>query len=123
MANDHEILRADIPSVGTFTAREISVMNAAVLGGRFIDAHRLEELAAVAFEGVDQIFGTPARPALGCPLGRARPTRLIFDTGRQELDACSFVGDELRRPGAKRCDGDEHGLPPPMDHCTAYGVR
>ncbi|BFO18099.1 serine hydrolase domain-containing protein [Streptomyces sp. KM77-8] len=70
MANDHEILRADIPSVGTFTARDISAMNAALLDGRLIDARRLEELTAVAFEGTDQIFGNPARLALGYPLGR-----------------------------------------------------
>ncbi|MDT0395677.1 MULTISPECIES: serine hydrolase domain-containing protein [Streptomyces] len=70
MANDAAILRADIPSVGTFTARDISAMNAALLDGRLVDARRLEELTAVAFEGTDQIFGNPARLALGYPLGR-----------------------------------------------------
>jgi CubicO group peptidase (beta-lactamase class C family) len=70
MANSQEILRADIPSVGTFTARAIAAMNAAVLDGRLIDRHHLEELTAVAFEGTDQVFGNHARLALGYPLGR-----------------------------------------------------
>lgn len=70
LGNSPEILRADIPSVGTFTARAVASMNAAVLDGRLIDAHQLEELTAVAFEGTDQVFGNPARLALGYPLGR-----------------------------------------------------
>ncbi|WP_211261357.1 serine hydrolase domain-containing protein [Pseudonocardia acaciae] len=70
MGNDHEILRADIPSVGTFTARGVAAMNAAVLDGRLIDPRQLEELTAVAFEGIDQVFGNHARLALGYPLGR-----------------------------------------------------
>ncbi|MGH3639296.1 MAG: serine hydrolase domain-containing protein [Mycobacterium sp.] len=70
IGNSHEILQADIPSVGTFTARGIAAMNAAVLDGRLIDSHQLAELTAVAFEGTDQVFGTHARLALGYPLGR-----------------------------------------------------
>ncbi|WP_413812813.1 serine hydrolase domain-containing protein [Streptomyces sp. OE57] len=70
MGNNHEILQADIPSVGTFTARAMAAMNAAVLDGRLIDSCQLEELTAVAFEGTDQVFGNPARMALGYPLGR-----------------------------------------------------
>ncbi|MFJ1749832.1 serine hydrolase domain-containing protein [Streptomyces sp. NPDC088116] len=70
MGNSDEILRADIPSVGTFTARGIAAMNAAVLDGRLIDSHQLEELTAVAFEGTDQVFGNHVRLALGYPLGR-----------------------------------------------------
>ncbi|MEU4314166.1 serine hydrolase domain-containing protein [Nocardia sp. NPDC024068] len=75
MGNSREILQADIPSVGTFTARGIAAANAALLDGRLIDAHQLAEVTAVAFEGTDQVFGTPARLALGYPLGRlgARP--------------------------------------------------
>jgi CubicO group peptidase (beta-lactamase class C family) len=70
MGNSREILQADIPSVGTFTARGIAAMNAAVLDGRLIDSHQLEEVTAVAFEGTDQVFGNHARQALGYPLGR-----------------------------------------------------
>ncbi len=70
MGNSHEILQADIPSVGTFTARGIAAMNAAALDGRLIDSHQLKEVTAVAFEGTDQVFGHHARLALGYPLGR-----------------------------------------------------
>ncbi|MBQ1089415.1 beta-lactamase family protein [Streptomyces sp. B93] len=70
MGNSPAILQGDIPSVGTFTARGMAAMNAAVLDGRLVDAHQLGELTAVAFEGTDQVFGTPARLALGYPLGR-----------------------------------------------------
>lgn len=75
MGNSPEILQADIPSVGTFTARAIAAMNAAVLDGRLIDADQLEEVTAVALQGIDQVFGNQARLALGYPLGRigARP--------------------------------------------------
>ncbi|MDV3126491.1 beta-lactamase family protein [Mycobacterium sp. 21AC1] len=70
MGNSREILQADIPSVGTFTARGVAAMNSAVLDGRLIDMRQLQELTAVAFEGTDAVFGTPARLALGYPLGR-----------------------------------------------------
>ncbi|TDD64477.1 class A beta-lactamase-related serine hydrolase, partial [Actinomadura darangshiensis] len=70
MANSQDILEADIPSVGTFTARGIAAMNAAVLDGRLMDSHQLQEVTAVAFEGTDQVFGNQARLALGYPLGR-----------------------------------------------------
>ncbi|MBZ2194596.1 hypothetical protein KCQ71_00400 [Ruania sp. N2-46] len=81
MGNSPAILHADIPSVGTFTARGIAAAHAAVLDGRLIDPHQLEEMTAVAFEGVDRVFGNPVRLALGYPLGRpggrrtARPPR------------------------------------------------
>ncbi|WSY37147.1 beta-lactamase family protein (plasmid) [Streptomyces sp. NBC_00887] len=70
MGNSHDILQADIPSVGTFTARGIAAMHAAVLDGRLMDSHQLEEVTAVAFEGTDQVFGSQARLGLGYPLGR-----------------------------------------------------
>lgn len=70
MGNSHEILQADIPSVGTFTARGIAAMHAALLDGRLVDSHQLEVVTAVAFEGIDQVFGNPVRLALGYPLGR-----------------------------------------------------
>jgi CubicO group peptidase (beta-lactamase class C family) len=75
MGNSPEFLLADIPSVGTFTARGIAAVYAALLDGRLIAADQLAELSAVAFEGTDQVFGNHARLALGYPLGRigARP--------------------------------------------------
>jgi CubicO group peptidase (beta-lactamase class C family) len=68
--NNGEILRADIPSVGIATAHGLAAMYNAVLRGKLVDSARLAELSAPAFEGVDQVFGTPARMALGFPIGR-----------------------------------------------------
>lgn len=70
MGNDPTFLQADIPSVGTFTARGIAAVYAAMLDGRLIAPDQLAELSSVAFEGTDQVFGNPARLALGYPLGR-----------------------------------------------------
>ncbi|PXX56462.1 CubicO group peptidase (beta-lactamase class C family) [Nocardia tenerifensis] len=70
LGNSREILRADIPSVGTFTARGIAAVHAAVLDGRLIDAAQLAQVTAVAFEGTDRVFGNQARLGLGYPLGR-----------------------------------------------------
>ncbi|QNE18605.1 beta-lactamase family protein [Kribbella qitaiheensis] len=70
MGNDSTLLRADIPSVGTFTARGIAAMYSALIDGRLVDEEQLRELSATAFEGTDQVFGNPARLALGYPLGR-----------------------------------------------------
>jgi CubicO group peptidase (beta-lactamase class C family) len=68
--NNGEILRADIPSVGIATAHGLAAMYNAVLQGKLVDPARLAELSALAFEGVDQVFGTPSRMALGFPIGR-----------------------------------------------------
>jgi len=68
--NDGEILRADIPSVGTVTAHGLAAMYNAVLQGKLVNSARLAELSALAFDGVDQVLGYPARMALGFPLGR-----------------------------------------------------
>jgi CubicO group peptidase (beta-lactamase class C family) len=63
-------LRADVPSVGTATAHGLAAMFNGVLQGTLADAARSADLCAVAFEGVDQVFGNPARMALGFPIGR-----------------------------------------------------
>ncbi|MET7673130.1 serine hydrolase domain-containing protein [Micromonospora luteifusca] len=68
--NNSEILRADIPSVGIATAHGLAAMYNGVLQGKLVNSARLAELSALAFEGVDQIFGSPVRMALGFPLGR-----------------------------------------------------
>lgn len=68
--NSSEILRADIPSVGIATAHGLAAMYDAVLQGTLVDPARLAQLSAPAFEGTDQVFGTPARMALGVPIGR-----------------------------------------------------
>ncbi len=68
--NDAGILRADIPSVCTATAHGLAAMFDALLRGELVDPARLARLSALAFEGTDQVFGTPARMALGYPIGR-----------------------------------------------------
>ncbi|MFI6170618.1 serine hydrolase domain-containing protein [Nocardia sp. NPDC051052] len=68
--NNGDILRADIPSVGIASARGLAAMFDAVLQGKLVDSARLTEFSAPAFEGADQVFGTPARMALGFPIGR-----------------------------------------------------
>jgi CubicO group peptidase (beta-lactamase class C family) len=68
--NNGEILRADIPSVGIATAHGLATMYNALLQGKLVDSARLAELSTLAFEGVDQVFGNPARMALGFPIGR-----------------------------------------------------
>ncbi|MER7283169.1 serine hydrolase domain-containing protein [Dactylosporangium sp. NPDC000244] len=70
LGNDEGILRADIPSVGSATAHGLAAMFNTLLRGRLVDAARLAELSALAFEGTDRVFGTPARMALGFPIGR-----------------------------------------------------
>ncbi|MET9249186.1 serine hydrolase domain-containing protein [Nonomuraea sp. NPDC003709] len=65
--NDADILRSDIPSVAIATAHGLAAMFNALLRGELMDPVRLSGLA---FEGVDRVFGTPARMALGFPLGR-----------------------------------------------------
>lgn len=70
LGNDPDILRADVPSVGTATARGLAAMYDALLRGRLVGAEQLAELSAVAFEGTDRVHGTPARMALGFPVGR-----------------------------------------------------
>jgi CubicO group peptidase (beta-lactamase class C family) len=68
--NDAEILGADIPSVGIATAHGLATMYDALLQGRLVDPARLAELSAPAHEGMDRVFGSPARMALGFPIGR-----------------------------------------------------
>ncbi|TDU83902.1 CubicO group peptidase (beta-lactamase class C family) [Kribbella voronezhensis] len=67
LGNDAEILGADIPSVGTATAYGLATMYNAVLQGKLFDPALLTE---IAFEGTDEVFGTPARMTLGYPIGR-----------------------------------------------------
>ncbi|TDD49332.1 class A beta-lactamase-related serine hydrolase [Nonomuraea terrae] len=69
MGNSPDFLQADVPSVGTFTARGIATVYAAILDGRLLAADQMAELSTVAFEGIDQVFGNSARLGLGYPLG------------------------------------------------------
>ena len=75
-ANRHDVLRADIPSQGTMSARAVARMYAALLGHvdgvELVSRERLATMAAPAFSGVDQVMGFPTTLALGyspAPLG------------------------------------------------------
>ncbi|NUR99506.1 MAG: beta-lactamase family protein [Kribbellaceae bacterium] len=58
-----KLLHAEVPSVCSATAYGLATMFDAVLQRDLVDP-------APAFEGVDQVYGTPARMALGFPIGR-----------------------------------------------------
>jgi CubicO group peptidase (beta-lactamase class C family) len=67
--NRSDFLTSDVPAGGTMTARAVARMYAALLGEvdgvRLISPARLREITAVAMEGIDQVFGNPARMTLG----------------------------------------------------------
>lgn len=76
LANRRDLLSADIPSVGTMTARGAATVYAALLGhvdaARLVSPGRRADMAAITFQGPDTVMGTesawafgyaPARPA------------------------------------------------------------
>ena len=76
LANRRDLLSADIPSMGTMTARAAATIYAALLGHieavDLVSAERLAAMAAVTYEGPDAVMGvesawafgySPARPA------------------------------------------------------------
>ena len=67
LGRDPAVLTADILSLGTMTARGAALMYSALLGGtpQLVSESRLEEMAAVAFTGMDQVMGFPTRWAFG----------------------------------------------------------
>lgn len=88
LANRRDLLSADIPSVGTMTARAAATVYAALLGHidavRLVSARRLAAMAAITYQGPDAVMGmesawafgyTPARPAGTYP-GAARRQRV-----------------------------------------------
>src|SRR4051794_28880582 len=68
-ANRPDVLRADIPSQGTMSARAAARMYAALLGHvdgiELVSPDRLATMAAPTFSGTDQVVGIPTTPALG----------------------------------------------------------
>lgn len=68
-ANRRDVLRADIPSQATMSARAVARMYAALLGHvdgvELVSRERLAAMAAPAFSGVDQVMGFPTTLALG----------------------------------------------------------
>lgn len=71
--NRTDVLTAEIPAGATMSARGVARMYAAVIGEvdgvRLISQERMAEVTKVAFAGDDEIFGYPARRALGYDLG------------------------------------------------------
>lgn len=72
--NRTDFLTADVPSGGSMSARAVARLYAALLGEvdgvRLVSPARLRELSAVDVDDVDQVFGNPARMALGYVIGR-----------------------------------------------------
>jgi CubicO group peptidase (beta-lactamase class C family) len=67
--NRADVLTADIPSLGTMTARGAARMYAALLGHadgiELVSDRRRTAMAAVAFTGTDEVMGFPASWAFG----------------------------------------------------------
>jgi CubicO group peptidase (beta-lactamase class C family) len=68
-ANRRDILRADVPSQGTMSARAVARMYAALLGHidgvQLVSHEHLASMTAPAFSGTDQVMGFPTTWALG----------------------------------------------------------
>ncbi|MFD1939268.1 serine hydrolase domain-containing protein [Nonomuraea mangrovi] len=73
-ANRADVLTADIPAGGTFSARAVARMYAALLGEvdgvRLLTPEHLREVTSPAFTGTDQLMGNPVTWALGYAAGR-----------------------------------------------------
>ncbi|OZM72036.1 serine hydrolase [Amycolatopsis antarctica] len=71
--NRSDVLNADIPAGGTFSARAIARVYAALLGDvggvRLVSADRLAEIAKVAISDQDEIIGFPSTRGLGYDIG------------------------------------------------------
>ncbi|MFC4589871.1 serine hydrolase domain-containing protein [Sphaerisporangium corydalis] len=67
--NRADVLSSDIPAGGTFSARAVARVYAALLGEvngvRLISPERLREVTAVSMTGMDEIAGMPATLGLG----------------------------------------------------------
>ncbi len=67
-ANRADVLTADIPSLGTMTARGVALLYAGVLGygaTPLVSAARLQRMAAVEIRATDQVMKVPAEWTLG----------------------------------------------------------
>jgi CubicO group peptidase (beta-lactamase class C family) len=68
-ANRPDVLTLDMPSMGTMTARGAARLYAALLGHvdgvELVSARRLADMAAVHFEGMDEVMGFPTTCAFG----------------------------------------------------------
>ncbi|HEY6493503.1 MAG TPA: serine hydrolase domain-containing protein [Trebonia sp.] len=79
LANRRDLLSADIPSMGTMTARAAATVYAALLGRLdavgLVSAERLAAMAAITYEGPDVVMGMESSWAFG--YSPARPTGTI----------------------------------------------
>jgi len=73
LAGRADVLRHDIPGIGTTSARAVARMYAALLdevdGVRLLPPARLQEVAALSTTGTDQVLGGPASYGLGYSVG------------------------------------------------------
>ena len=69
LGRDAGVLTADIPSLGTMTARGAALVYSALLGHidgvTLVSGQRRQQMAAVAFTGMDEVMGFPAHWAFG----------------------------------------------------------
>jgi CubicO group peptidase (beta-lactamase class C family) len=92
-ANRADVLTADIPSMGTMTARGVARMYSALLGHvdgvALVSASRLAAMTAVAFTGMDEVMGfdvswafgySPDRPG-GVPSRRGSTFGMVGSNG------------------------------------------
>ncbi len=64
-ANRPDTLMADLPSMGTATAHGLARLYGALLDGTLVSAARLRDIAAVHFEGRDEVMEFDTRMAFG----------------------------------------------------------
>jgi CubicO group peptidase (beta-lactamase class C family) len=76
-ANRRDVLSADIPSMGTMTARAAATIYAALLGHvaavHLVSAERLAAMGAITYQGPDAVMGVESAWAFG--YSPARPAR------------------------------------------------
>ncbi|MGV9303873.1 serine hydrolase domain-containing protein [Nonomuraea sp. NPDC003727] len=96
-ANRADVLTADIPAGGTFSARAIARMYAALLGEvdgvRLLSPEHLREVTAPAFTGTDQLMGNPVTWALGYAAGRPGGSRPETSFGMVGINGSAAFGD------------------------------
>jgi CubicO group peptidase (beta-lactamase class C family) len=72
--NRPDVLRADIPSGGTMSARGVATLYAALIGEvdgvRLVRPERVAEITGPALTATDELMGNEATWALGLPIGR-----------------------------------------------------
>jgi hypothetical protein len=104
--NRTDVLKADVPAGGKMSARAVARMYAALLdevdGVRLISPERLREVAAVAFRGADEIFGSPTtRGHWGTRSAVLGPTRTRPRPHSGGGASAGAVRSRIPRPGSR----------------------